>query len=68
MTTETRKTHAIDISALNRATDRAQPEKIETCIKVDNLNLFYGEKQALHNVSMEMPRKKVTAYIGPSGW
>ncbi|MCX7101025.1 MAG: phosphate ABC transporter ATP-binding protein PstB [Methylobacter sp.] len=39
----------------------------ETCIKVENLNLFYGAKQALHNVSMDMPKKKVTAYIGPSG-
>lgn len=67
MTTETRKTHAIDISALNRATENTKPEKIETCIRVENLNLFYSEKQALHNVTMEMPRKKVTAYIGPSG-
>lgn len=67
MTTETRKTHAIDISALNRSTDKSVRENLETCIKVDNLNLFYGNKQALHNVSMEMPRKKVTAYIGPSG-
>ncbi|MCX7066792.1 MAG: phosphate ABC transporter ATP-binding protein PstB [Methylococcales bacterium] len=39
----------------------------ETCIKVENLNLFYGKKQALHNVSLDMYRKKVTAYIGPSG-
>jgi phosphate transport system ATP-binding protein len=39
----------------------------ETCIKVENLNLFYGEKQALHGINMEMPKKKVTAYIGPSG-
>lgn len=67
MTTETRKTHAIDISALNRAAEKPVKEKLETCIKVEDLNLFYGNKQALHNVSMEMPRKKVTAYIGPSG-
>ncbi|MDD1623232.1 MAG: ATP-binding cassette domain-containing protein, partial [Methylococcaceae bacterium] len=42
-------------------------EQNETCIKVENLNLFYGEKQALHDINMEMPKKKVTAYIGPSG-
>lgn len=66
MTTEPRKTHAIDLNALNRA-DRNSPEKFDPCITVENLNLFYGSKQALHNVSMEMPRKKVTAYIGPSG-
>uniref|UniRef100_UPI00037E3485 phosphate ABC transporter ATP-binding protein PstB n=1 Tax=Methylosarcina fibrata TaxID=105972 RepID=UPI00037E3485 len=39
----------------------------EICIRVENLNLFYGEKQALHGINMEMPKKKVTAYIGPSG-
>ncbi|ANE57420.1 MULTISPECIES: phosphate ABC transporter ATP-binding protein PstB [Methylomonas] len=66
MTTAQTKTHAIDISALNRD-DRNLSEKIETCIKVEDLNLFYGHKQALHNVNMEMPRRKVTAYIGPSG-
>lgn len=66
MTTEARKTHAIDINALNRA-DKSGRDKFDTCISVQNLNLFYGSKQALHNVSMEMPRKKVTAYIGPSG-
>jgi phosphate transport system ATP-binding protein len=29
--------------------------------------LFYGKKQALHGINMEMPKKKVTAFIGPSG-
>lgn len=67
MTTEARKSHAIDISALNRNTDKSARDTLETCIKVENLNLFYGNKQALHGVNMEMPRKKVTAYIGPSG-
>ncbi|WAR45052.1 phosphate ABC transporter ATP-binding protein PstB [Methylomonas rapida] len=66
MTTEVRKTHAIDINALNRS-DKKSQENFDTCISVQNLNLFYGNKQALHNVSMNMPRKKVTAYIGPSG-
>ncbi|WP_394752201.1 phosphate ABC transporter ATP-binding protein PstB [Crenothrix sp.] len=39
----------------------------EVCVRVENLNLFYGQKQALHNITMEMPKKRVTAYIGPSG-
>jgi len=64
--TEPRKTHAIDLSALNRP-EKTEPEQFDTCISVKNLNLHYGAKQALFNVSMEMPRKKVTAYIGPSG-
>lgn len=36
-------------------------------IKVENLNLWYGEKQALKNISMNIPRNSVTALIGPSG-
>ena len=65
MTTEQKRSHGIDISALNR--DDKNHGQIETCIKVENLDLFYGEKQAWVGVNMEMPRKKVTAYIGPSG-
>jgi len=38
-----------------------------TIITVDDLNLFYGEKQALKNISFDVERNKVTAFIGPSG-
>jgi len=66
MTKEAIKTHAIDLNALNRP-EKSSKEQFDPCITVENLDLFYGSKQALHNVSMQMPRKKVTAYIGPSG-
>jgi phosphate transport system ATP-binding protein len=36
-------------------------------LTVSNLDLFYGEQQALHGINMEIPEKKVTAFIGPSG-
>ena len=36
-------------------------------ITVEKLNLWYGEKQALKNVSLKIPRNSVTALIGPSG-
>ena len=36
-------------------------------IQVNDLSLFYGEKQALKNISMQIPANKVTALIGPSG-
>ena len=36
-------------------------------ISVTDLNLFYGEKQALYNVSLDIQKKEVTALIGPSG-
>ncbi len=32
-----------------------------------NVNFFYGETQALFNVSLTFPEKRVTALIGPSG-
>ncbi|WP_173916138.1 phosphate ABC transporter ATP-binding protein PstB [Halobacillus sp. Marseille-Q1614] len=35
--------------------------------KVENLNLWYGSKQALYEVKMDIPTNKVTAIIGPSG-
>lgn len=40
-------------------------EKI--AIEVEKLNLFYGDKQALFDIDLEIPEKKVTAFIGPSG-
>jgi phosphate transport system ATP-binding protein len=39
----------------------------EIKINVTDLNLFYGPKQALKNVTVEIPVQKVTAFIGPSG-
>ncbi len=40
-------------------------EKI--AIEVEKLNLFYGDKQALYDIDLQIPEKKVTAFIGPSG-
>jgi phosphate transport system ATP-binding protein len=36
-------------------------------ISARSVSVFYGEKQALFDVSLEMPEKSVTALIGPSG-
>jgi phosphate transport system ATP-binding protein len=36
-------------------------------IKVRNLQFFYGGFQALKNINLEIPSRKVTAFIGPSG-
>ncbi len=40
-------------------------KEVKICVK--NLNLFYGTKQALKNISMDIPANRVTAFIGPSG-
>ncbi|BCR06786.1 phosphate import ATP-binding protein PstB 2 [Desulfuromonas versatilis] len=36
-------------------------------IEAEKLNFFYGNAQALYNISLAFPRRKVTALIGPSG-
>ncbi len=36
-------------------------------VQVNDLNLYYGEKQALKNIYMDIPKNKATAFIGPSG-
>jgi phosphate transport system ATP-binding protein len=40
-------------------------EKVKLSIR--NLNFYYGKFQALKNITMDIPEKKVTAFIGPSG-
>lgn len=39
----------------------------ESVISIRNFNLWYGDFQALRNISLEIPKNKATAFIGPSG-
>src|SRR3990170_8260646 len=36
-------------------------------VEIERLNLWYGQKQALTDISMTIPKQRITAYIGPSG-
>ena len=36
-------------------------------LEVEKLNLFYGDFQALKQISLRIPEKEITAFIGPSG-
>ena len=47
----------------------AQPDAVraQICFDVQDLSLFYGDKQALRDISLTIPRNRVTAFIGPSG-
>ncbi|NLY70432.1 MAG: phosphate ABC transporter ATP-binding protein [Clostridiales bacterium] len=36
-------------------------------IKIKDLNLYYGDFQALKNINISIPENKITAFIGPSG-
>ncbi|KLU04445.1 Phosphate transport ATP-binding protein PstB [Rhodopirellula islandica] len=39
----------------------------DTCIRIADFSAWYGSFQAIHNLSLEVPRNQVTAFIGPSG-
>jgi phosphate transport system ATP-binding protein len=43
------------------------PRISDPILHVDGLSLWYGEAQALHEISLVIPEKKITAFIGPSG-
>ena len=40
---------------------------MESKISVSNLNLFYGDVQALFDIAIDIPERQVIAFIGPSG-
>jgi phosphate transport system ATP-binding protein len=61
------KTHSIDISAMQRSQEALRIEDEKVCLSVNDLHLYYGEKEALKGIDMVIPEKKVTAFIGPSG-
>jgi len=46
---------------LNNLTDE------QTALEIKDLNLYYGDNQALSKVNMNIPKGQVTAFIGPSG-
>jgi phosphate transport system ATP-binding protein len=43
------------------------PERVRAKLAVRNLNFFYGKFHALKDINLDIPEKKVTAFIGPSG-
>ncbi len=64
-----------DVSVMNKAAGETRFETVRTPdaepgnVKVSarDVRVFYGEKQALFDVSIDIPERAVTAFIGPSG-
>jgi len=57
----------IDVSSVSSSSMNSQDEE-QTCIDVENLNLYYSKtKQALIDITLSIPKQRVTAFIGPSG-
>ena len=44
-----------------------QPQALTPVFAVKNLSMWYGAKEAIKNVTIDIPAKRVTAIIGPSG-
>src|SRR5690242_8458916 len=43
------------------------PVQMENILKVNNLEIYYGDKRAVNGISMDIEKNAVTALIGPSG-
>ena len=50
-----------------RASTAPALQDLKPKLQVRGLNFFYGAYQALRNITLDIPERKVTAFIGPSG-
>lgn len=60
-------THGVNIASLGRGIRSLNIADEPICLKVSDLNLYYGKKQALKNINLIIPKQRVSAFIGPSG-
>lgn len=58
--------HNLTIS-MDRESRQMKLENEKIAIQVKDWNLYYGDKQALNGITMDLPENRVTAFIGPSG-
>lgn len=64
-------THAVSVPHSAERGNGTEPTGLRDSdaveVRIRDLCLHYGSKQALYNIDLDMERRKVTAYIGPSG-
>src|SRR5690554_397234 len=65
---ETQRAHSLGAQAL-RENFRTAPNMggEKTSLSLRDLQLFYGTERALNGIDLDIPEKRVTAFIGPSG-
>jgi phosphate transport system ATP-binding protein len=62
------RTHGINMDAIGRGKPVKSMNDETISLRVEGLNLYYeGRKQALNDINLSIPSKRVTAFIGPSG-
>ena len=61
--------HAVSVRPMTRSGETPGTASPQGAIRMEtrNLRFFYGSNQALHDISLRIPEKSVTALIGPSG-
>jgi len=65
---ETMETNASTTSSPDPAAQQTgETTRRPDFLQVDHFNFYYGKKQALFDVNIEIPQRQVTAFIGPSG-
>jgi len=58
---------SVSVTASLKPSAGAAPIIEMPMVEIDHLSLWYGAKLALKDVSMSIPKHRITAYIGPSG-
>jgi phosphate transport system ATP-binding protein len=61
------KTANIDLSSILQSQEHLKFADEEIMLNTRDLKVFYGDKEALHGITMDIPKNRVTAFIGPSG-
>ena len=61
------RTGNVSVQAGVRPKDTEAATENGIAVEMRNISLWYGQKQAVGNVSLDIPRNRVTALIGPSG-
>ena len=67
MNSTTAASHAMKFTALGRSAPQLSLADETPCIDVNNMHLYYGDSKALNGITMQIPKKRITAFIGPSG-
>ncbi|MDM7858326.1 phosphate ABC transporter ATP-binding protein PstB [Thiopseudomonas acetoxidans] len=67
MNSTTAASHAMKFTALGRSVQQLSLADETPCIDVNNMHLYYGDSKALNGITMQIPKKRITAFIGPSG-
>ncbi len=62
-----KNTQGIDPGVIGSSLGATNFANEDHCIRISDLNLYYGDAQALKDINLEIARKRVTAFIGPSG-